>query len=59
MNGCGIDFDPTTVQTTIDRCVAILQEPSSPANLMRGLIVVSMLGFALVCALMAFRAANV
>jgi hypothetical protein len=50
MSGCGIDLDPNTVAATMQRCLVVLEDPASPADFFRGVLVVALIAlFALWC----------
>ncbi len=41
---CTFTLDPTAVQTALDACMAIIRQPESGPNFLRGLFAVTMLG---------------
>lgn len=50
---CSLDINPSTVQATLDACMAILGRPDSPSNLALGTSVASGFGLLVVLGLMA------
>lgn len=54
---CTLTIDPTAVQHALDACLAVLRDPDSGANFLRGLSVASVFGAAVLASVSAIRRA--
>lgn len=54
---CFVTIDPTAVQHALDACFAVLRQPDSAANFLRGLMAVSVFGVLAIGAFTAVRQA--